>query len=297
MSTKLSAEPQKHISRASQISILYHSNCQDGFSAAWAAWKKFKDKADYIPVEHQLPPPELKDKVIYLLDFCYPIAAIKALAKNNKQIIIIDHHATTEKTVEEFKRLNIPTITTILDMSHSGSALAWQYFHPKTKIPKIIQHVEDSDLWLFKKPKTKEITMVLSMVPFTFKDWSLFAKKLETQKTCKQIIEKGSNLTDYENSLVQRVASKAVSVEFEGHKVSAVNSPIFISEIGHELVKRDPPFGIIWYKDGNKIKVSLRGNGSIDLTKIAEKYGGGGHKNAAGFKLKSNQKIPWKTLD
>ena len=32
--------------------IIYHSDCYDGFSAAWAAWKKFGSKAEYLPVKH-----------------------------------------------------------------------------------------------------------------------------------------------------------------------------------------------------------------------------------------------------
>jgi len=38
-------------------------------------------------------------------------------------------------------------------------------------------------------------------------------------------------------------------------------------------------------KVDNYIRVSLRGKGNIDLTKIALKFDGGGHKNAAGFNL------------
>lgn len=281
------------------VAILYHANCQDGFSAAWAAWKKFKNNADYLPVEHQLPPPELKDKTVYLLDFSYKAEVMEEITKNNKELIIIDHHVTAEKevkTLTDSNKSDKHKITTILDMNRSGSALAWKHFHPKNKIPKIIQHVEDSDLWLFKKSRTKEITTVLSMTNFTFPDWEKFAKKLENKKTLSKIIEIGKNIESYKSALIQRLASKAVAVDFEGYKVNAVNSSILISEIGHELVRRNPPFGVIWYSDASKIKVSLRGNGSIDLTKIAEKYGGGGHKNAAGFKLKINQKLPWKNI-
>ena len=283
------------------ITILYHANCPDGFSAAWAAWKKFMDTADYMPVEHQTPPPELKDKIVYLLDFSYKAEVMKKIAKENKELFIIDHHITAEKEIKLLVRsAKLPAtynlqLTTILEMDHSGSYLAWKHFHPTKSVPKIIQYVEDSDLWRFKKTHTKEVTMILSMEPFTFKAWDKFAKKLEKKKALNEIIKKGKNISDYENSLVQRIASKAVSVEFENHKVSAVNSPILISEIGNELIQRNPPLGIVWYADGNKIKVSLRGNGNIDLSKIAEKYGGGGHKNAAGFKLPQNSKVPWKT--
>jgi phosphoesterase RecJ-like protein len=35
--------------------------------------------------------------------------------------------------------------------------------------------------------------------------------------------------------------------------------------------------------DSGKYKFSLRSKGDIDVSKIAQKYGGGGHLNAAGF--------------
>ena len=31
------------------IVIFYHKECQDGFSGAWVAWKKFGESADYVP--------------------------------------------------------------------------------------------------------------------------------------------------------------------------------------------------------------------------------------------------------
>jgi phosphoesterase RecJ-like protein len=37
-------------------------------------------------------------------------------------------------------------------------------------------------------------------------------------------------------------------------------------------------------------KVSLRSKGDLDVAKIAEHFGGGGHKNAAGFRIKSDLK-------
>ena len=31
------------------IVVIYHGRCRDGFAAAYAAWKKFGDKASYLP--------------------------------------------------------------------------------------------------------------------------------------------------------------------------------------------------------------------------------------------------------
>ena len=39
------------------IVIIYHTDCRDGFGAAWAAWKKFGDSATYIPGKTELAPP------------------------------------------------------------------------------------------------------------------------------------------------------------------------------------------------------------------------------------------------
>ncbi len=52
------------------IAVLYHADCPDGFGAAWAAWKKFDDRAMYPPVRHNEPPPkEIAGKAVYTVDF------------------------------------------------------------------------------------------------------------------------------------------------------------------------------------------------------------------------------------
>ena len=53
--------------------ILYHKNCEDGFGAAWVAWKALGDQAEYIPVQHSEMPPELPDRSrVTIIDFSYP---------------------------------------------------------------------------------------------------------------------------------------------------------------------------------------------------------------------------------
>ena len=82
-------------------------------------------------------------------------------------------------------------------------------------------------------------------------------------------------------------------VRFAGHTVCAANSPAFESEIGNALAAKRPPFAVVWSEQGGKIRVSLRAIGRFDVSKIAEKYGGGGHSNAAGFNLPRDRKLPW----
>jgi hypothetical protein len=47
------------------IIVFYHENCIDGFASAYVAWKKFKNKAEYIPLSHNNDPESiLKNKKV-----------------------------------------------------------------------------------------------------------------------------------------------------------------------------------------------------------------------------------------
>ncbi|MDP3725394.1 MAG: DHHA1 domain-containing protein [Nanoarchaeota archaeon] len=278
--------------------ILYHANCPDGFSAAWAAWKKLKNKADYLPVEHQTPPPQgLEGKMIYMLDFAYPPNIIQDLAEKNEKIVVIDHHTSAYASIISLIRANkgYKNIEAIEESKSSGAVLAWQYFHSKKPLPQIIKYVEDGDLWKFNLPHAKEILAVIDDENHNFASWDKLAKKLENTKTRKEIIKKGSIIVKHKKRTIGRLVSKAKDVKLAGYKAKVVNSPIFPSEIGNELISHGADVGIIWYDDNKKIKVSLRSksSGKVNVAKIAEKFGGGGHKAAASFRIPKDTKLPW----
>ena len=66
-----------------------------------------------------------------------------------------------------------------------------------------------------------------------------------------------------------------------------VNSSHWMSEIGAKLAP-DCDFALIWFYDHNDsmIKVSMRAfHDHVDVSEIAKKFKGGGHKKAAGFSL------------
>lgn len=271
------------------IVVLYHANCPDGFGAAWAAWKKFKNKADYIGVApRSLPAESIKDKEVYILDVIYPAKVLKGLKAKNKSITAIDHHLSNKRDIKSASRW-------VFDLKHSGAVLAWQYFHPKEPVPRFLKHIEDYDLWKFKIPHTKEISLVLGLLDFDLKDWSKFAVKIEKSASRKKIINEGKILLKYQTELVGRIVNNAVLVEFSGRKALAVNSPVLESEVGNALVKKTP-LSIIWREKNGKISCSLRSNGKVDVSKIAARFGGGGHKKASGFALKRGAKLPWKVL-
>lgn len=65
----------------------------------------------------------------------------------------------------------------------------------------------------------------------------------------------------------------------------ACNCPAHLtSDVGHELATQSGTFGLCWFQDSEgKVRCSLRSNGNYNVSAIAKVFGGGGHKNAAGF--------------
>jgi len=294
------------------IVILYHGSCFDGFGGAWAAWKHFGDKASYIALHRQNPPPlYLKNKTLYFIDFVYSPALTKKFIAQNKRVTAIDHHVSGEKATRTTEK-------SLYALHHSGAVLAWKYFHPIRRrsphggrsrasgraasngmnhskpVPRLLRHIEDQDLWKFCVPHTKEVAQVLALREFEFRAWDRFMKELENSKKRRALIKNGALLLKYHDELVGRLMPNAERVCFEGYTAYALNSPDFISEAGNLLAKKLPPIAIIWNRSKGSVRVSLRSDGSVNVAKIAEKYGGGGHKAAAGFVVKSEKKLPWK---
>lgn len=267
--------------------VLYHKDCLDGFGGAWAAWKKFKNKAKYIPVEHQMPPPKLEKKELYFIDFCYPEEIMKKIVKMNKKVVVIDHHITRKDVVESLPEH-------VFNLNHSGAILAWEYFHPQIKPPRLLLYIEDNDCYKLKLPDSKEINAALESYEYNFGIWDKLAKDLENKKGRAKLIKEGKIILRYQNQLTNKLIANAENSLFCGKRASIVNSPILSTLIGKRLLNKKNKIAIIWHIRRGKAVVSLRSK-NVDVAKLAERYGGGGHRNAAGFVISLKQKIlPWK---
>ncbi len=268
--------------------VLYHNDCPDGFGAAWAAWKKFGSRAAYLPAFHQqLPDPAIKNREVYLVDFAYFGDELKRFVARNTSVVILDHHISAKPHVK------LATEHRYAD-NHSGAVLAWQYFHPGKKVPLLLRYIEDTDLWKFKLAHAKEFSAAIQQVPYTFAAYEKLAKEFETASGRKALLAIGAIVLAYEDAQIKKLIALAEEAVFEGRRAGVVNSPLFQSQIGHALYDGGYPVAIVWSKQNGHIRVSLRSSGTVDVSKLAEKYGGGGHKAAAGFKLSGDKKLPWR---
>ena len=71
--------------------------------------------------------------------------------------------------------------------------------------------------------------------------------------------------------------------------------PHLTSDVGHELANQSGTFGLCWTlgQSGTVAKCSLRSNGEYDVSAIARAFGGGGHRNAAGFEVDIQTLLGW----
>ena len=271
-----------------KIVVLFHGECWDGFGGGYAAWKAFGNKAEYYSLKHGGDLPKgLKGRQIYLIDFSFKESVMQKLVKDN-YVVALDHHISAEKTTKMADEW-------VYELHHSGAQIAWKYFHPKEPVPQLIRHIEDVDIWKWSLPHTAELMAYMGLVAYDFKTWDKIAKDWQNPKKQRNYIEHGKYLLKYEKQMVARLLENAEVVKFEGHKTLIVNSPVLHSEVGNKLTKKLPPIAIVWSEKNGINRVSLRSNGKADVAKIAEKYGGGGHKSAAGFALPIGPK-PWKII-
>lgn len=273
------------------IAVLYHKTCTDGFTAAWVARKKFGNKADYFPVDpREIPSAAYAYKTVYALDTSINESDLIKFRKKGIKTVVIDHHASSKENVERADDFSF-------SCDHSGATLAWNYFFPDKKTPKFLLYVEDVDLWRFKLSNAKEFDAYGELVAFDdFQSLNTLIQKFENTKTRKKIIRDGKVLLTHQDKMVERLVQIAEPVVFEKIKTFVVNSPLYNSFVGNEICKKSSPIAIIWFeKEGHRF-VSLRSNGSIDVSLLAKKYDGGGHKCAAGFRIPVSAPLPWKRL-
>jgi len=272
------------------MKVIYHKNCPDGFTAAWAAYLKYPD-AEFIPAAYGDKPPQVSvGEEVYIVDFSYPLEDLVAMRVYGAYVSVIDHHKTAEA---DLKHAYVHGIRTTFDMNHSGAALAWLYFHGPNP-PALVKYVEDRDLWKFELPDSREISAWIFSYDYDFKTWTSMSSKLNTHGT--EVAQEGQAIL---RARMRDVRAMADQVQFsdmfqhaatlEYGKIPVTNATIHMSDVAEELQRRypDAPFtGYYMDRGDGKRQWGLRSKGDMDVSRIAKGFGGGGHKNAAGFQEK-----------
>jgi uncharacterized protein len=271
-----------------KVYILYHSNCFDGFSSAWAAWKKYGERAIYIPVNYGEPLPLMEDGAeVYICDFSYPLSTLRELEERMSYVYVLDHHKTAMEDLKDFSNA-------VFDMNRSGCTITWSYFHPDKEVPLFLKYMQDRDIWTFHMPFTREIFALAEGTPLTFKDWDKLVEEVEKDKDtqyqaikeCSPLLLKAEAVMTYKNITIEKIVSTCTRwMSIDGHWVPVVNtSKSYGTECCQRLLDTLPniPFAAYYVDEFDKRYWGFRSRSEFDVSLVAKKYGGGGHKNASG---------------
>lgn len=256
---------------------IYHGNCADGFAAAWVVRKALGEIAFHAGV-YQEPPPDVTGKDVVMVDFSYKRPILLAMAEKARSILILDHHKTAAEDL-----IDLPSnVIATFDMNHSGAMLAWDHFFPDRPPPQLLLHIEDRDLWRFALTNTRQIQANVFSYPYDFQVWDeLMAAEVATLAAEGEAIER-KHFKDIQE-LIDVVTRDMV---IGGYCVPVANLPYTLtSDAGHELARGRPFAACYWDTPAGRV-FSLRStDDGIDVSEIAKQYGGGGHRNAAGFRV------------
>lgn len=267
------------------IKCIYHGNCADGFGAAWVVRKALGDQVQFIPGVYQNPPPDVTGDDVLLVDFSYKKSVILEMSWVAKSITILDHHKSSR---EDLRGVNdVGNVRVDFDMNRSGAMIAWNHFFPKEDPPQLLLHIQDRDLWKFELPNTRLIQAALFSYPYEFETWDdLMSGPLSGLIEDGIAIER-KHFKDIEELLGVVVRHFIIA----GYNIPLANLPYTMtSDAGHLLLRTGAPFaGCYWDTPEGRV-FSLRSeDGRVDVSKIAEQFGGGGHRNSAGFRISWNR--------
>ena len=296
-----------------KIACLFHAD-QDGFGAAFALWKALKDTDELLFIEVQYgqePPYEalrtFGPDQVYIVDFSYKADVLKPFL-DEFDIFIIDHHVTSLPELEATFCDPLRVYETYIhDVNLSGCVLTWQHFFPEEEIPDILLYVQDRDLWKFELENSKEINAFIASLPKDFEEWDQFYTP--------EAYDAGRAIIRLQDKAIERRLKDVCCVYFDASAISmgdlrvtfrrrdysgtlpvipCVNASENISELGAAMCEAypDAPFSMSYCDRVDEVRTfSLRSVGDFDVSEIAKRFGGGGHKNAAAFQTAAPEVI------
>lgn len=285
-----------------QTVVIYHNADYDGIFCREIA-RKFLPDAYFVGWNYGDPFPLInKDSQLYMLDI-----SVDGLM-DFPNLIWVDHH---KSAIERYLPLfDSPDRAAYVVDGVAACRLAWQFFasgqHFTSSLPTLdlfktrkvnepyaVTLAGEYDIWDHKPSEEEDISFQFGLDAVEELNWSLLlSTSTEGAGYANGIVGQGKAaqrcIAKRDADVIQK---RSFLFDFEGLKFLALNTARCNSisfaamdtlENGHDAL-----MGFYW--DGTKFNISLyhaKHHTDIDLSTIAVKYGGGGHRGACGFNTK-----------
>lgn len=301
-----------------KITVIFHSADFDGIFCREIARKFLPPDTTFIGWDYRdkkIDPLTLPEGLIYILDLspeCFEGTQNGEVLLRDRDIIWIDHHKSAiDKFSHEIPGIRIDGVAAcrlswiwfafvepqIKSVTGSRDWVQRNYPFPtleefverKIQEPLAVRLAGEYDIWDKRDPRAETFQFGLRSRELGNEDWNQLLDVAITQLTTDLLID-GKLLQKYQQRNDANSMPRTFKVLFEGMVFLAINSVRFNSltfmakdfpETGHEALMG-------FYFDGKYVNFSLyhaKGKEHFDLSPIAVKWGGGGHRGACGFKI------------
>lgn len=273
----------------------FHHNDLDGrcAGALVSIYMDDKNPEDFIEVDYsKVPDASLvsRGEDVFIVDYCFSdktIYQLEGIIDKGCHVIWIDHHKTSSDLLlrsEDYPFLKASNLRIVVDTKLCGAVLTYKYFEYETGgvMPRFLRYVDDWDRWTKRYSETYKFKLGVESVHHAPTD-QIWKSLMFTPDTTEHMLQEGDIIERYvDKSNAEYCKAFAFPCVFEGMKCYALNIRANSKVFGKLIDEADAVITFVY--DGLSYRYSIYSSKDyVDCAAIAEKFGGGGHKGAAGF--------------
>ena len=273
----------------------FHSADFDG-KCSGAIINHFIKGVEFYPINYgeDFPWDDIEaDDIIFMVDFCLqPFdQMIKLLNRVGfANLTWIDHHITAINDYEQSGVL----INGKRDVDKAGCELTWEWFNGEERdMPEFIRLLGRYDIWDHSNPRTLPFQYGMGGFDNTEPDAIVWKQLFHGQLDTLDICNTGGDIQRYIKNENKMYCNAAFETELDGLKCIALNR-MFTGSLLFESIWDSTKYDamlVFGWRNGMWTVSLYTDKEGVDVSKTCKKFGGGGHKGAAGF---SCDELPFK---
>lgn len=227
--------------------------------------------------------------LVILVDYSLPLEDMRKLQASNG-FIWVDHHKSALKELGD-AMADVPGERSL---DAAACELAWRTFFPDEKLPQAVALIGDRDIWRMALPDTRAFGEGIYQEDMDPTNDALWGPLLDDDlELVAELTERGRLLYQARLSgIVDRVERYGFDTVFEGYRTRAINDR-GSGDMGEYIRQQGYELGYCFVeavRDGELLTIVTLYSDTVDVSEIARKHGGGGHKGAAGFQFKRSDR-------
>lgn len=271
------------------MKCFYHSSDLDGHCSGAIVKNKYHE-CEMIGINYgeEFPFNSIDpDETVFMVDFSLqPFSEMEKLS-SLCELIWIDHH---ESAIKEYDKTTFCQKTKVmLEVGTGACELTYKFFYGSKNMPKSVHLLGRYDVWDHANNDALPFQFGIRQEKNTLPDNQTLWTSLFADIGCSKYINEGKTILSYVNSQNEKFCSAyAFETILNGFKAICTNKGFTNSQLFNSVwdkTKYDIMITFIRIKPpAEEWRVSLyTTKKEIDCSTIAKSFGGGGHKNAAGF--------------